>query len=205
MLDPEEVNQGEVVTLTDGAVIDVATATRAQLGRVSRQLARFHAVYADAFRAPDLRTAERIHAGELSLAEVAPLHVAVRRRHKELKDEPGRGAQDVDPTALLDDQRWTTGGGEVRRLEELTPSHRRNLLGWLERHSDALRAAAIEGLTEPELARIRPADPWVAGTPVHRQLTALDEQTSSVELAKDEARQVARRIAFQTTGRWPTD
>ena len=205
VLDPEDVNQGEVVTLTDGTLVEIATATRAQVGRISRQLARYASVYADAYRAPDAQTAEKLARRELELAQVAPLHQAVRRRHTTLKDEPGRGAEDVDPTALLDDHRWTSGGGVVKRLGELTPSHRDNLIAWLERHSEPLRAAAREQLSDQELARVRPADPWVAGTPLYRALRAHQAATGSRELAMDEARQVARRIAFETTGRWPQE
>lgn len=205
VLDPDDVNQGDHVTLTDGSVVELATADRAVLGRVFRQLARFATVYGDAYRAPDVHTAERLARGELELADVAPLHQAVRRRHQAIKDEPGRGARDVDPTALLDDHRWTTGDGVVRRLAELTPSHRRNLLAWLERHSAALQEAAEERLTEEELSRVHRAEPWVAGTPLHRTLQALEQRADSRELAMDEARQVARRIAFETTGRWPRD
>lgn len=205
VLDPDDVNQGEVVTLTDGTTVEIGTATRAQIGRISRQLARYASVYADAYRAPDAPTAEKLARRELDLADIAPLHQAVRRRHIALKDEPGRGADDVDPTALLDDHRWTSSGGVVKRLGELTPSHRDNLIGWLERHSDPLEAAAREQLGDEELARVRPADPWVAGTPLYRALRAHQAATDSRELAMDEARQVARRIAFETTGRWPQD
>lgn len=205
ILDPDDVNQGAHVTLTDGSVIEVATATRAQIGRVARQLARYAAVYADAFRAPDVQTAEKLDRGELTLGQIAPLHQAVARRHQALKDEPGRGADDIDPTALLDDHRWTTGSGAVKRLGELTPSHRANLLGWLERHSEPLQKAAREHLTDEERSPIRPATPWVAGTPLYRALQAHQAATDATELAKDEARQVARRIAFETTGRWPTE
>lgn len=205
ILDPDDVNQAEHVTLTDGAVVEIASATRAQLGRVARQLARYAAVYADAYRAPDVPTAEKLSRGELELDQVAPLHQAVRRRHQMIKDEPGRGADDVDPTALLDDHRWTSGGGVVKRLGELTPSHRSNLLAWLERHSDQLEAAAHQQLDDAELQRIHRAEPWVAGTPLYRALRAYQDATNSRELAMDEARQVARRIAFETTGRWPTE
>lgn len=205
VLDPDDVNQGEVLTLTDGSVLELSTASRAALGRASRQLSRFAAVYADAFRAPDLATAERIDAGELTVTAVSPLHTAVARRHAELKDQPGRGAADVDPTALLDDQRWTTGGGVVRPLSALTPSHRRNLIGWLERNSEALEAATHASLPVADRAHVRPADPWVAGTPLYRALAALDASTDSRELAMDQARQVARRIAFEATGRWPSE
>lgn len=205
VLDPDEVNQGRVVTLTDGRTIPIADADRAVLGRVSRQLARYRSVYADAYVAPDGATADALRRGDLTFDEVAPLLVAVRQRHAAVKDAPGRGALDVDPTALLDAERWTTGGGVVKRLEDLTPSHRRNLLGWLDRHDEALRAAAEEHLSADELARIHRADPWVAGTPVHRALRALEERADATELAKDEARQIARRIHFEATGRWPTD
>lgn len=205
VLDPDEVNQGEVITLTDGTTVAVAHADRATIGRVVRQLARYEAVYLDAYEAPDERTAGQLARGEVRLAELAPLHAAVARRHDELRDQPGRGAQDVDPTALLDDRRWTTGSGAARRLDELTPSHRRNLLAWLDRHSDALRAAATTGLAPDALARVTPADPWVAGTPLHRALTALEEAADETELAMDEARQVARRIRYEATGTWPAE
>ncbi|MFT4745202.1 MAG: hypothetical protein ACI9AD_001054 [Nitriliruptoraceae bacterium] len=205
VLDPDDVNQGAVLTLTDGIVLNLPTATRAALGRASRQIARFRAVYADAYRPVDVATAERLAAGELKLEDVTPLHAAVAERHAELKDQPGRGAADVDPTALLDDQRWTTGGGVVRHLSELTPSHRRNLIGWLTRSSEALEVATREQLTPESRSHIRPADPWVAGTPLYRALAALDATTDSRALAMDEARQVARRISFEATGRWPSD
>lgn len=206
VLDPEEVNQGQLVTLTDGSVELVPMLDRATIGRVLRQLQRYAAVYADCYEPPDTATAERIAAGEVAVADVAPLHAAVAARHAALRDEPGRGAADVDPTALLETRRWTTGNGTVRALEDLTPSHRDNLLRWLERHSDALEAAfADASLTPRERAQVVDAEPWVRGTPVHRTLTALQSRVTGKELAMDEARQVARRIAFETTGRWPTD
>jgi hypothetical protein len=206
VLDPDEVNQDAVVTLTDGTTELIATLDRATIGRVSRQLARYASVYADAYDPADAASAARFGAGDLALGEVAPLHRAIARRHAELRDEPGRGATDVDATALLETRRWTTGGGVARRLEDLTPSHRANLLGWLERHSDALRDAFEAATTSPrDRAQVLTAEPWVAGTPIHRTLTALQEHVTGKELAMDEARQVARRIAYETTGRWPTD
>ena len=54
VLDPDDVNQGTHVTLTDGSVVEVATATRAQVGRIARQLARYAAVYADALQGAPL-------------------------------------------------------------------------------------------------------------------------------------------------------
>jgi len=206
VLDPDEVNQDAVVTLTDGTTELLTTIDRATLGRVSRQLARYSAVYADAYEPPDTATAERLASGEVTLAEVSPLHRAVARRHAELRDTPGRGAADIDATALLETRRWTTGGGVARRLEDLTPSHRDNLLQWLERHDEPLRVAFEQAELSPrEQARVTAADPWVAGTPLHRMLSALQAQVSGRELAMDEARQVARRIAYEATGRWPTD
>jgi hypothetical protein len=203
-LDPDDVNQDQTLTLTDGSVLEITTATRAHLGRASSQLNQYASVYADAYRPIDVATAESLASGQLALADVAPLHAAVAARHAELKDQPGRGADDVDPTALLDDQRWSTGGGVVRSLAELTPSHRRNLIGWLERNSDAFATAARARLRPEDRAQIAPADPWVAGTPLYRALAALDASTDSRQLAMDEARQVARRISFEATGTWPS-
>ena len=205
VLDPDDVNQDEVVTLTDGRAVRIEDADRAANGRISRQLARFASVYADAYRAADPGVAEQVARGEVDVSELSPLHAAVRRRHHELRDEPGRGAQDVDPTALLDGRRWATGSGAVKALDQLTPSHRRNLLAWLERHSAELEQVARERLPQEAWRLVRPADPWVAGTPLHRALSALDAATDPTELAMDEARQVARRIQYEATGRWPAE
>ena len=44
----------------------------------------------------------------------------------------------------------------------MTPTHRRNLRGWLERNSDALAARfAAASLTDAQQAQVVPADPWV--------------------------------------------
>lgn len=204
VLDPDEVNQAQVVTLTDGSTVELATADRATLGRVARQLARYGSVYEDAYRPADTPTAERIAAGELTVAQVAPLYAAVARRHAAQPREQGRGAADVDPTALLDPERWVTGSGRTLRVDELTPSHRRNLLAWLERHDEQLRATFDAAtLTPAQRAQVRPARPWVTGTPLHRAVSAHEASTTERDLAMDEARQVARRIRFQATGRWP--
>lgn len=205
VLDPDEVNQDTVVTLTDGRTVTIDDADRATIGRISRQLARYASVYADAFRATDRRTQDLVARGDATVAELSPLHGAVLRRHRELRDAPGRGADDVDPTALLDDRRWATGSGAVKPLDELTPSHRRNLLGWLRRHSGALEQAARERLPQEAWRLVAPTEPWVAGTPLYRELARLDAATDPTELAMDEARQVARRLQYETTGRWPAE
>ena len=90
-------------------------------------------------------------------------------------------------------------------MTDLTPSHRRNLLTWLERASDELEVSFAQAHVEAEdRAQVEPADPWVAGTPLYRRLHELVEQESSLERAKDEARQRARQLHFDRTGEWPT-
>lgn len=205
VLDPDDVNQDRVVTLTDGTTVEIATAGRAAIGRVARQLARYASVYADSYRPADPRVAEQLARGEVAVADLSPLHAAVTRRHQQLKDAPGRGAQDVDPTALLDTDRWATSSGVVTRLAELTPSHRRNLIAWLERHSTELEQAARRQLPQESWRHIRAASPWVSGTPLYVALASLEERADPTELAMDEARQVARRLTFETTGRWPAE
>jgi hypothetical protein len=41
-------------------------------------------------------------------------------------------------TSLMQDQTWTTQDGETLKLEDMTPSHRRNLLAFLERRARRL-------------------------------------------------------------------
>lgn len=203
-LDPDEVNQAVEVTLTDGRTVPLEDADPRLLRRIARQLHTHRSSYEAAFDPEHEATARQVADGEVPLREVAPLH----RRVAELLDlaasRGGRGAGNVDPLELLQTATWTSSAGVVERLEELTPTHRRNLHGWLERHSDGLRDRFDEAeLTERQRGLVVDADPWVAGTPLYRRLVALIAAESPVEQAKDQARQVLRHLEYERQGRWP--
>jgi hypothetical protein len=105
---------------------------------------------------------------------------------------------------LLQRRIWTSASGVSRPLEELTPTHRRNLLAWLERNSDGLaeRFAAAE-VTDAQRALVEPRIPWVLGTPLYQRIEELVAAETSVEQARDEARQVMRKVRFGSEGEWP--
>ncbi|WP_052669094.1 hypothetical protein [Nitriliruptor alkaliphilus] len=203
-LDPEDVNQSVEVTLTDGRTVVLADADARLLRRVARQLHTHRSSYEAAFAPDDEATARRVADGEVPLAEVAPLH----RRIAELLDAAaargGRGPSAVDPVELLQTRTWTSSSGAVEQLDELTPTHRRNLRAWLERSSDGLRDRFDEAdLTERQRGQVVDADPWVAGTPVYRRLAELIANESPLEQARDQARQVVRHLEYERQGRWP--
>lgn len=202
-LDPDEVNQDRVVTLTDGTTVDLGEADRLTLDRIARQLHVHRSSYAHALRDPEL--GDRVAAGELEVADHSPLYLrvsALQARAREGRDR--RAAPDLDPRLLLQDRTWTSSSGASRDLVSLTPSHRRNLLTWLERNSDALESATqVAGFTDEESASIVGAEPWVAGTPLHRRLSELAAMETARERAVDEARQIARSIEFERSGEWP--
>jgi hypothetical protein len=203
-LDPDDVNQDVEVTLTDGRTVTLADADARTLRRVARQLHTHRSSYEAAFAPPDDDVAHGVASGAVALEDVAPLHRAVRELSERRREDGGRPATRIDPAELLQQRTWTSSSGVVERLEDLTPSHRRNLLGWLERRSDELRERFdASGLSPAEQARVRPADPWVAGTPLHRRLTALVAEESATEQARDQARQVVRRLEYERKGRWP--
>jgi hypothetical protein len=204
VLDPDEVNQTAEVTLTDGRVVVLDEADAATLRRVVRQLHTHGSSYAAAFAPDDEGTATRVAAGELALEDVAPLHRRVRELLGQVSTSAGRSAATIDPVELLQRRTWTSSSGTVEALDALTPTHRRNLLAWLERRSDPLRER-FEAADLPAAARARvtTAEPWVAGTPVHRRLQELIAAESGTEQARDEARQVVRRLEFERKGRWP--
>jgi hypothetical protein len=204
VLDPDEVNQAAEVTLTDGRVVVLAEADAATLRRVARQLHTHASSYAAAFAPDDEGTATRVAEGDLALEDVAPLHRRVRELLGRVAASAGRSAATIDPVELLQRRTWTSSSGTVEELDALTPTHRRNLLAWLERRSDALRERfEAADLPADTRARVTPADPWVAGTPVHRRLQELIAAESGTEQARDEARQVVRRLEFERKGRWP--
>lgn len=204
VLDPDEVNQDQVVTCTDGRTVALADADARTLRAVARQLHTHRSSYEAAFAPADEDLAHAVAAGRVVLDEVAPLHRRVRELLELRRADAGRPASRIEPVELVQQRTWTSSSGVVEHLEDLTPSHRRNLLGWLERRSEELRERFEEAdLTEEVRARVHPADPWVAGTPLHRRLRALVDAESSLEQARDEARQVVRRLEYERKGRWP--
>jgi hypothetical protein len=203
-LDPDEVNQSEEVTLTDGRTVRLVDADARLLRRIARQLHTHRSSYEAAFDPGDEALVRRIGTGEVALAAVAPLHRRVGELLDEVASRGGRGAGNVDPAELLQTRTWTSSAGAVEPLEDLTPTHRRNLRGWLERSSDGLRDRFDEAeLTERQRGLVVDADPWVAGTPLYRRLAELIAAESPVEQAKDEARQVLRHLEYERQGRWP--
>lgn len=203
-LDPDDVNQDVSVTLTDGRTVALADADAATLRRVARQLHTHRSSYEAAFAPADEDVAHGVASGAAALEDVAPLHRRVRELSEQRRADDGRPATRIDPAELLQQRTWTSSSGVVEALEDLTPSHRRNLLGWLERRSEELRERfEAAGLPAAMQARVVPADPWVAGTPLHRRLTGLVASESSVEQARDQARQVVRRLEYERKGRWP--
>lgn len=202
VLDPDEVNQEVHVTLTDGTTVVLADADRATLDRVARQLHVHRSSYAHAFRDPAV--GDQVAADVLPVEEHAPLYLRVAALQSASRaGSHRRPPRSLDLAVLLQDRTWTSSSGATRDLVSLTPTHRRNLLGWLERTSDALAARAATELTEQQQARVAPADPWVAGTPLFRRLAALSAAETARERAMDQARQVARAVEFERSGDWP--
>ncbi len=202
ILDPEEVNQTARVTLTDGTVVALDEADAAMLGRIAEQLHIHRSTYAHALVDPAI--GDRVAAGELDVAEHAPLHQAVQERLREARaGRRRRAATDLSPGVLLQTRTWTSSRGATRLLVDLTPSHRRNLMGWLERNSDVLHQRAAADWTNEQLESIEPRTPWVAGTPLYRRLEALVAAETGHELARDRAREIARRLEFERSGHWP--
>jgi hypothetical protein len=202
VLDPDEVNQDRHVTLTDGEVVLLADADRATLDRIARQLHVHRSSYAHALRDPAV--GDRVASGELDVADRSPLYLRVARLQARARAGRRRPATELDVEVLLQDRTWTSSSGVTRPLVSLTPTHRQNLLGWLERNSDVLEeAAAGAGLSDEQARRIVGAEPWVAGTPLYRRLSDLVAAETARERAVDEARQVARSIEYERSGDWP--
>ncbi len=202
VLDPDEVNQDRVVTLTDGTVVELDTADRRTLDRIARQLHVHRSAYAHALRDPVV--GDRVATGELDVADHAPLHLRVATLQERARKDHKRPPSDLDVEMLLQDRTWTSSSGVTRDLVSLTPSHRRNLLAWLERNSEVLEEATTRAELSDEQAReVVGADPWIAGTPLYRRLADLVAAETARERAVDEARQVARSIEFERSGEWP--
>lgn len=202
VLDPDDVNQDREVTLTDGTTVTLGEADRRTLDRIARQLHVHRSSYAHAYRDPVV--GDRVASGELDVAEHAPLYLRVAQLQEQARADRSRPAVDIDVEVLLQDRTWTSSSGVTRDLVSLTPSHRRNLLGWLERHSDALEEATARATLSDDQARdIVGAEPWVAGTPLYRRLAELVAMETARDRAVDEARQIARSIEFERSGEWP--
>ncbi|GGI06915.1 hypothetical protein [Egicoccus halophilus] len=203
-LDPDEVNQDREFTLVDGRTVLLDEADEHTLREVARQLYTHHSSYASAFAPADETRLDRLRAGEAPLDELAPLHRRVRQLLELQRSPGGRSPRQLDPSVLLQRRIWNSASGVSRPLEELTPTHRRNLLGWLERHSEALAERfAQASLSDAQRALVEPRIPWVLGTPLHQRLEELIAAETSTEQARDEARQVMRKVAFTRQGEWP--
>lgn len=205
VLDPEEVNQERVVTLTDGTTVDLGECDKTTLDRIATQLFVHRSSYAHAFRPDDEVLADRVARGQVGLSEVSPLYLRVASLQARSRPSGGRGATQVDLRALLDTKTWTSGSGKAQLMSEMTPSHRTNLLRWMERASDDLerRWNMADDLTDAERALIAVGDPWVAGTPVYRRLAQLLASQTARDEAMDQARQVVRHVEFERSGHWP--
>lgn len=201
VLDPEDVNQSHHVTLTDGTLVELAAADAATLARIAEQLHIHRSSYAHALNDPAV--GDRVAAGELDVADHSPLYEAVERRLTEARAGRKRTATDLNPAVLLQTRTWTSSRGATRLLVDLTPSHRRNLMSWLQRNSDVLHTRAAATWSNEQLEAVTPREPWVTGTPLYRRLEALVAAETGHELARDKAREIARRLEFERSGEWP--
>lgn len=203
-LDPDDVNQDVWFTLTDGRRVMLDKVPRAVLHEVQAQLVIHRSSYEHAFVPPSVQVAKQWEAREVTLDDVAPLHVHVAALlAKKVTQAGGSTKRALRPEIFLQTAIWVSGDGTVHTLEELTPSHRHNLLGWMERASERLErehGEALAGMPGMEVA-----DPWIAGTPVYRALAETVANESPLDLAKDAARQKAREAHFKATGEWPSD
>lgn len=204
VLDPDEVNQDRKVTLTDGTVVVLGDAGATLLDRIARQLHVHRSSYQHALRSGDADLDDRVAAGEVPLEDVAPLHLRVSALQAAARGGRGRAVEELDVELLFQRRVWVSSGGVSRPLTELTPTHRRNLLGWLDRNSEALHARVRSADLSPAVTGgYVEAEPWIAGTPLHRRLTELVTSESGREQAIDRARQIARSVEFERSGRWP--
>lgn len=204
VVDPDDVNQRDVVTLTDGSVVSLTDGLdRRTLDRISQQLHVFRSAYAHALADPTHH--DEVAAGRRTVDEVSPLYLRVAQLQSVARETHRRSPRDLDPRLLLQVRTWVNSSGVTQELVSLTPTHRQNLLSWLERNSDALQTVFAEAneLTAAERNAVTPATPWVAGTPLYRRIVELIEAESERERAMDRARQVVRSVEFERSGEWP--
>lgn len=200
-IDPDDVNQAEHVTLTDGTVVVLADADAPMLARIAEQLHIHRSTYAHALIDPAV--GDRVASGELAVGDHSPLYAAVQRLLAAAREGRRRQATDLDPDILLQSRTWTSSRGATKLLVDLTPSHRHNLMGWLQRNSDVLHAKAAADWSNEQLKAVEPGWPWVVGTPLYRRLAELVASETGRELARDKAREIARRLEFERSGEWP--
>lgn len=204
VLDPEDVNQDRQVTMTDGTVVDLDSASRTLLDRIARQLHVHRSTYQHALRSGDAELDDRVAAGESRVEEVSPLYLRVAALQAKHRKGRGRAVDELDLDLLFQTRVWVSSAGASQPLSELTPSHRRNLVAWLERNTDAIEAR-VDAAEIPDELRNRHtgAQPWVTGTPLYRRLQELIAAETGRDLAIDRARQIVREVEFQRTGEWP--
>lgn len=204
VIDPDEVNQDRHVTMTDGTVIDLDEASRTLLDRIARQLHVHRSSYQHALRSGDPELDDRVAAGETRVEEVAPLYLRVAALQAKQRQGRGRAVDELDLDLLFQTRVWVSSSGASQPLSELTPSHRRNLVAWLERNSGAIQdRVAAAGFDRDVAAALADADPWIAATPLYRRLQELIAAETGRDLAIDRARQIVRQVEFQRTGEWP--
>jgi hypothetical protein len=203
VLDLDEVNQHDVVTLNDGTVVTLSDdVDRRTLDRIAQQLHVFRSAYAHALADPILH--DEVATGKKTVDEVSPLYLRVAQLQTLVRSSHRRPAHDLDPRVLLQTRTWVNSSGVARELVSLTPTHRRNMLGWLERNSDDLQTVFADAdLTADERNAVKPASPWVAGTPLYRRVVELIDAETERERAMDRARQVVRSVEFERSGEWP--
>lgn len=204
VLDPDDVNQDRHVTMTDGTVLELGEASRTQLDRIAQQLHVHRSTYQHALRSGDADLDDQVAAGERRVEEVSPLYLRVGALQAAKRQGSGRAVEELDLEMLFQTRVWVSSAGVSRPLSELTPTHRRNLVGWLERNSDAIRERVRSTDLPPGLiAGLVKATPWVAGTPVYRRLTELIAAETGRDQAIDRARQIVREVEFKRSGEWP--
>lgn len=201
ILDPDDVNQDVVVTITDGTQVTLADADRRMLDQIARQLHVHRSAYAHAYEDPAV--GDRVATGELRVEDHAPLYQRVAELAAAARSGHRRPAKSMDLTLLLQGRIWTSSSGTTLELAAMTPTHRRNLRGWLARNSDDLRDRSVDELDDDQRAMVVPADPWVAGTPLVRRLDDLIAAETARERAMDQARQIARSVEYERSGDWP--
>lgn len=205
VLDPDDVNQDRHVTLTDGSVVQLGDASRTVLDRIARQLHLHRSSYQHALRSGDPELDDRVAAGEVRVEDVSPLYLRVSALQSAARKASGRGVDELDLEMLFQTRVWVSSAGASQPLAALTPKHRRNLIAWLERNSDAIRdRARSTDLPAGLMASHVKATPWVAGTPLYRRLTELIAAETGRDQAIDRARQIVREVEFQRSGEWPT-
>ncbi len=199
--DPDDVNQDRSILLADGRRVAIAELAPDEVVAAIRQCWTLRSAYAEARVAAHPAHARADH-DQLDLSGTPLLAALERRRAEQRRERASRSADSLPAADLFQDATWTSRNGTTRALNLLSPSHRRSVLGWLERN-----ATALADRIDPDRSRIPRIDPldWVRETPLHRRLTELVAAQTGKDEAKDRARQIARRAHFEATGEWPEE